>query len=335
MDGMHTLSITVVGAGIAGLWQALTLARRGHRVRLIERSREPFANAASAYAGAMLAPYCETEAAAPVIRDLGLTSIGMWRRTFPGTVSDGTLVVAAARDQAEVDRFARLTEGHQRLDMKALGALEPDLEGRFASGLFYAGEGHLDPGAAMSFLLAEIRRGGVEVEFGQDWPAGGAGADRIIDCRGLGAREELAGLRGVRGERLILRTREVSLRRSVRLLHPRQSVYLVPWGDGRFMLGATVIESEDDGPITVRSALELLGMAYALHPAFGEAQIIDAGAGVRPAFADNVPRAVLSGRTIHVNGMFRHGFLLAPALAQLVADHLETGAIDNRVFSTL
>ena len=98
------------------------------------------------------------------------------------------------------------------------------------------------------------------------------------------------------------------------------------------MVGATVIESDDDGPITVRSALELLGMAYALHPAFGEAEIVDAGAGVRPAFADNVPKIIVRGRTIHVNGLYRHGFLLAPALAELVADYLENGAIDERVF---
>jgi glycine oxidase len=93
-----------------------------------------------------------------------------------------------------------------------------------------------------------------------------------------------------------------------------------------------VIESDDDGPATVRSALELLGSAYALHPAFGEAQILDLGAGVRPAFADNVPKIVVRGRTIHVNGLYRHGFLLAPVLAELVADYLATGAVDDRVF---
>ena len=113
---MQKRSITVVGAGITGLWQALTLARRGHRVRLIEQSAEPFARAASRYAGAMLGPYCETEAAAPVIRDLGLKSMALWRETFPGTVLEGTLVLAAARDKGEVDRFARLTEGHETLD---------------------------------------------------------------------------------------------------------------------------------------------------------------------------------------------------------------------------
>ena len=151
MDDMQKLSIVVVGAGIAGLWQALTLLHRGHRVRLIERSREPFADAASAYAGAMLAPYCETEAAAPVIRDLGLKAIELWRTRFPGTVSEGTLVVAAARDQGEVERFARLTEGHERLDAAGLAALEPDLAGRFASGLFYAGGGASEPGRSHAF----------------------------------------------------------------------------------------------------------------------------------------------------------------------------------------
>ena len=98
------------------------------------------------------------------------------------------------------------------------------------------------------------------------------------------------------------------------------------------MIGATVIERGDDGPVTVRSALELLGMAYALHPAFAEAEIVEMGAGVRPAFADNVPKVRVMGRTIHVNGLFRHGFLLAPVLSTLVAGYLETGALDNRVF---
>jgi glycine oxidase len=100
------------------------------------------------------------------------------------------------------------------------------------------------------------------------------------------------------------------------------------------MVGATVIESEDAGPTTVRSALELLGLAYALHPGFGEAEIIDLGAGVRPAFPDNVPKVRIDGRTIHVNGMHRHGFLLAPLLSRLVADYLETGATEPGIFET-
>ena len=71
-----------------------------------------------------------------------------------------------------------------------------------------------------------------------------------------------------------------------------------------------------------------MGTAYALHPGFGEAQILETGAGVRPAFPDNVPRAIVrdGGRRIFVNGAFRHGFLLAPVLAEAVAGYLATGA---------
>jgi len=66
----------------------------------------------------------------------------------------------------------------------------------------------------------------------------------------------LKDLRGVRGERLLLRTRELALSRPVRLLHPRQPIYVVPQGDGRFVVGATVIEREDDGPMTNRGGDE-------------------------------------------------------------------------------
>jgi glycine oxidase len=329
---MRKRKITVVGAGIVGLWQAHTLAREGYEVRLVEQSATAFADAASAYAGAMLGPFCEKEVYAPVVRDLGLRAIGLWQEVFSGTVLKGTLVVASARDKGEIDHFARLTEGHERVDGRGIGALEPDLGGRFSSGLFYAGEGHVAPLAALEFLLCEVKGLGVDVSFGSSWRGDEGASDITIDCRGLGARRALPDLRGVRGERLIVRTHELRLHRPVRLLHPRHPIYVVPWGNGLYMVGATVIESDDAGPVTVRSALELLSMAYALHPAFGEAQIVEAGAGVRPSFADNVPKIIVSGQIIHVNGLYRHGFLLAPALAELVARYLDSGSIDDRVF---
>jgi len=329
---MTTPTITVAGAGIVGLWQALTLARRGFSVRLIERSVEPFAQSASALAGAMLAPYCEAEAADPLVRELGLKSLALWPQSYPGVTVKGTLVVAGTRDRAELVRFARMTDGFEKLDAEELNALEPGLEGRFAAGLHYPAEAHMAPAEAMRFLLDAIRAAGVQVAFSSTWTGRSSAEETVIDCRGLAARGELTGLRGVRGERAIVRVRDVDLMRPVRLLHPRHPLYVVPWGGRRYMIGATVIESDDDGPATVRSALELLGSAYALHPAFGEAQILDLGAGVRPAFADNVPKIVVRGRTIHVNGLYRHGFLLAPVLAELVADYLATGAVDDRVF---
>ncbi|HKZ97190.1 MAG TPA: FAD-dependent oxidoreductase [Hyphomicrobiaceae bacterium] len=322
--------MTVVGAGVLGLWQALTLARAGHRVRLVERSADPFARNASSHAGAMLAPDCEAESAPGLIRDLGREGLALWRGTYPRLVNAGSLVVAAARDRADLARFARLTSRHRSLGADEIGKLEPDLAGRFGEALYFPDEAHMAAPDALAFLLEAARAAGADVRLGTSWE-GGSGAAMVIDCTGLEARAELPSLRGVRGERLLLGSREVKLGRPVRLLHPRHPLYVVPWGEGRYLVGATMIESEDEGPVTVRSALELLGTAYALAPAFGEAEILETGSGVRPAFPDNVPRAVVrdGGRRILVNGAFRHGFLLAPVLAKAVADFLATGAADH------
>ena len=152
------------------------------------------------------------------------------------------------------------------------------------------------------------------------WPLADADADIVVDCRGLAARDALPDLRGVRGEMIVVRSPDVSLARPVRMLHPRLPLYIVPRGDGLFMIGATMIESERRGPVSVRSAVELLNAAYALHPAFGEAEIVELGADLRPAFPDNLPQVRRTGRVLHANGLYRHGFLLAPALARRVAD---------------
>jgi glycine oxidase len=325
-------SIVVAGAGIIGLWQAYVLARAGNRVRLVEESAEPFARSSSRWAAAMIAPECEAEGAPPIVRELGHEGLALWRAMYPGLIVNGTLVVAPARDAADLARFARMTDQHELADAARLAKLEPDLAGRFERGLYYASEAHIDAVKAMNWLLTEIRALGVEVDLGQSWQRGSE--DVTIDCRGIGARTDLPSLRGVRGERLLIQSRDVKLARPVRLLHPRQPIYVVPHSEGRFVVGASVIEREDDGPMTVKSALDLLGSAYALHPAFGEASIIDVGAGIRPAFPDNVPRVIVEddGRMIRVNGAYRHGFLLAPVLAKAVVAYVSDGRIESPLF---
>ena len=322
--------ITVAGAGILGLWQALMLARRGHAVRLIEKSESPFAESASALAGTMLAPHCEAETAPSDVSDWGRHGLNLWREAYPDIIFRGSLVLAAPRDTPDLEQFAKRTTGHTKVGAEEIGALEPLLAGRFASALFYADEAHLVTPDALAFLLEEAKKVGVQTEVGSayDRSISTATDDITIDCRGFAARNELSNLRGVRGERLLIKTDEVQLSRPVRFLHPRYPLYIVPWNEGRYLVGATMIESEDDGRITVRSALDLLGALYALHPAFGEAEILETASGIRPAFSDNVPRAIVrdGGRHIHVNGAYRHGFLLAPVLAEAVADHIERAA---------
>jgi glycine oxidase len=321
-EARASLAITVVGAGILGLWQALMLARAGHRVRLVEKSEAPFSESASRFAGAMLAPGCESEAT-PALRTLGPRGLALWRAIYPRLFNAGSLVVAAPRDHAEMLRFARAAEPPETLDGAGLATLEPDLAGRFSQAFYFPDEAHMQTPDAMAFLLEAVREAGGTVDLGTEWQPDD-GADVVVDCRGMAAREDLPELRGVRGERLLIRSDEIRLTRPVRLLHPRQPLYVVPWGDGRYLVGATVIESEDAGPITVRSAMELLATAYALHPAFGEATVLEAGAGIRPAFPDNLPRAEVrnGGALILVNGAHRNGFLLGPVLAEAVRDYL-------------
>ncbi len=159
-------NITVIGAGVAGLWQAFRLARDGHSVRLIERSSAPFETAASRLAGAMLAPFCEGEAAEPWITALGREAVPLWREAFPETAANGSLVVALPRDIGELSRFSRMTHHHQTVGADEIAALEPALAGRFRQGLFYPEEGHLQPLRALAALLKRLDEMGVETRFG-------------------------------------------------------------------------------------------------------------------------------------------------------------------------
>lgn len=324
------MTILVKGAGVAGLATALELARRGVSVEVVER-RADIGLGASHWAGGMLAPYCEREAAEEIVLTSGLLAADWWDEAVPGLVERrGTLVLANPRDLADLKRFATRTRGHRWLGEDEIAELEPDLAGRFGSGLFFSEEAHLDPRKALRGLHQAARQLGVSFHFGEE--AGDAGDyARVVDCRGPQAIGEIEGLRGVRGEMLYLETADVSLSRPVRLLHPRHPLYIVPRGNGLFMLGATMIETEDDGPITARSMMELLNTAYALHPAFAEASIVETGTGIRPAFQDNVPRLVETSEGLAVAGMHRHGFLMAPALAREAAERLTTtNAIEIR-----
>jgi glycine oxidase len=321
--------VSIIGAGIAGAWQALLFAQAGHTVTLHERSDESLTDSTSHWAGGMLAPYCEAEVAEPIISRLGLRSLDLWRRELPDTPFNGSLVVAHARERNDFERFARMTEDHERLDAAGLARLEPLLEGRFREALFFPAEGHVEPRRVLPKLHERIRAAGGTIKFNSDVSAQDLDGI-VIDCRGLSARDETPELRGVKGEMILIETSEVELKRPVRLIHPRWPLYVIPREDHLFMLGATSIETEDTG-VSVRSALELLGAAYSVHPAFAEARIVEFGSGLRPAFPDNLPRIGIRGGKINVNGLYRHGFLIAPALAELTLAYVQRGQLDNEV----
>ncbi|PDS74760.1 glycine oxidase ThiO [Rhizobium sp. L43] len=311
------MRVLVKGAGVAGLTVAHELLRRGAEVTISNPSQN-FREAASWLAGGMLAPWCERESADEAVLERGRDSADRWEAILPGkVVRNGTLVVAPNRDQNELKRFASRTTGYRWVEEREIATLEPSLAGRFRHSLFFPQEAHLDPREVLLSLKSDLSAKGV---IFVDAIADDGEFAEIVDCTGVARLGQSPDLRGVRGEMLYLQTEEVTLARPVRLLHPRFPVYIVPRGEGLFMVGATMIETEFQGPITARSLMELLNAAYALHPAFADAAIVETGAGIRPAFPDNFPRVTRESNVIILNGLYRHGFLLAPTMAAEAAD---------------
>ena len=308
--------VDIMGAGVAGLAVAAALAEAGHDVRVFDIAEAQGPAQCSWWAGGMLAPHCERVTAEEAVVELGSEAADWWERRTGSVVRNGTLVVAPGRDRAELSRFARRTAAYEEIGAEAIAALEPDLAGRFDRALHFPTEAHLDPRRALAALAEGLRARGVGIRHGETPPGDGA---LTVDCRGFAASGDLPDLRGVKGEMLVVRSADIALSRPVRLVHPRHPLYVVPRGEGIFMLGATMIESADRRRITARSMMELLGAAHSLHPAFAEAEVLEIGVDVRPAFPDNLPRAEWRDGRLVVNGFYRHGFLLAPAMARRAA----------------
>lgn len=340
MDNIiHDKNIAVVGAGILGLMNACALSRVGHRVTLYDPAGFPGRNA-SFLAGGMLAPYSEIEHMPMPYVQAGLESIALWRSMMPGFnvqvdfAQEGSLFIAHGEDAYMMERFAaHLPDSAKwrRVARDDLGPLEPQLAGRFSSGLFLEEEAHIYPEQAMVALVEMLHAQGVELreEAVDDLSALSLHYDYVIDCRGYGAEGDDPDLRGVKGELALVENKEFSLKRPVRLMHPRYPLYIVPRPDDVFMIGATVIESGDDEGVSVRSAMELMSALYSLHPSFGEARVIDLLAGVRPSYMDNLPRIRCRGNIVSCNGSFRHGYLLAPAMARDVCEIVERQDVDS------
>jgi glycine oxidase len=298
----------------------------------------------------MLAPYSEVVACERAIFDWGCAALPLWPALLAELREDsgcevffqqrGSLVVAHARDRNLWLQFNQrlrhavpeAADAVRLLDRAALAEIEPDLT-QFGEATLLVDEGTLDNRELLQALERALRSLGVQWNEGVGVDRVDAGAieidgaqqrfDLAIDTRGFGAKPQLAGLRGVRGEVLWVRAPEVRLSRPVRLMHPRYQLYIAPKRDAVYVIGATEIESEALTPITVRSSLELQSALYSVHTGFAEAQVLHAYANCRPAFIDNLPRIDCAAGLLRVNGLYRHGYLLGPLVLQLALATLD------------
>jgi glycine oxidase len=108
------------------------------------------------------------------------------------------------------------------------------------------------------------------------------------------------------------------------LIHPRYPIYIAPKEDHVFVIGATEIETEDLSPASVRSTLELLSAAYTVHSGFAEARILEVTTQARPTLTDNLPAIrCMNDRSLQINGLYRHGFLISPAMLDVVVEWVQ------------
>ena len=346
----------ILGAGLMGRLLALSLARQGHRVELHDAGAADASHAAARAAAAMLAPLAESAVTEAHVVAMGQHSLARWPQIIAGLPQpvffqqNGTLIVWHRQDAAEAQRLRQhLDRTTQRtpdlapaqlLDAAGLARAEPALAGRFGQGLLLPGEGQLDNRQLLDALLAALQAEGVALHWHspgepQAWRPGQAGQpDWVLDCRGVGAKPAWRQLRGVRGEVVRLHAPEVTLARPTRLVHPRYPIYIAPKEDQVFVIGATEIESEDRSPASVRSALELLSAAYSVHSGFAEARLLEMSTQLRPTLPDNLPALRWLGeRSLQVNGLYRHGFLIAPAVLDATLALIEGSSAVAQRFS--
>ncbi len=268
----------------------------------------------------------------------------------------GAIMISHEQDKGDYQRFVRHLKNNypeqalRSLNRAQLMALEPEIGRSFNQGLFIPQEGQLGNRRLLVALRKQLEKEALKaasgntlhwlseccvtaidvakesskVSFIQGTKEKSQQFDLVIDCRGTGASNKhslkncqpLNDLRSVRGELFQLLAPDVNISRPVRLMHPRYQLYIAPKGKGFYVVGATEIESDDDSPMTVRSAMELLSAAYSVHPGFAEANIRQHISQCRPAFSDNQPKIIQQDSLIQVNGLFRHGFLIAPVVLE-------------------
>nr|WP_315496076.1 FAD-dependent oxidoreductase [uncultured Rhodoferax sp.] len=340
---MAAKRIGIVGAGVLGRLLAYTLSRAGHAVQVFDPASGPGPRADSGSlaagwtAAGMLSPVAELERAGAEVFALGIRSCALWPQIVQGLDQpvelrmQGSLLLAHRSDAGAAQRVVGLLQAKadapyqpQPLTPAQLRELEPSISGPALAWLLPC-EGKIHPIQALQALAAQATAQGVQWHWGTTVSAVEASVlrvgdaqhrfDHVFDVRGVGAKPALP-VRGVRGEVFWLHAPGVQLHRPVRLLHPRHSVYLVPRPGDVIVVGASEIESEDRSPVSLRSTLELLSAAHSAIPALAEARVLHSETNLRPALPDNLPVVRHSAGKTEINGLFRHGWLIAPALVE-------------------
>ena len=356
MDSIAQGRFAIVGAGLMGRLLAVELAQVGGQVDLYDQGGPDAALSAARVAAAMLAPLAESAITENNVVNMGVHSLSRWPEIIAKLASpvffqqNGSLILWHRQDANDAERFVKHLQKNQHsnpvltepelLDSKRLLEIEPSVADRFNQGLYLPNEGQLDNRQLLNALALELSNLPVNLHWHQSLePLALEQSDQydwVIDCRGLGAKEDWSEtkgnyLRGVRGEVIRLYAPEVNLRRPTRLIHPRYPIYIAPKENHIYVVGATEIESDDHSEMSVRSAMELLSAVYTVHSGFAEARILEMATQCRPTLKNNLPEVRIESGTgpakrLSINGLYRHGFMIAPAILDSVIELLISGS---------
>jgi glycine oxidase len=358
-----------VGAGVIGLASAWRAAERGANVCVLERD-QPAAGATGVAAG-MLAPVGEASWGEERLLALNFESLRRWPAFAEqlesesgletGFARHGALHVALDRDEAEELRHRYELHRKLGLDSKWLAGrecrrLEQGLATAVRGGAHVPGEASVDPRRVVAALLGALDQRGVAVHSGAEvvaadregsnWRVGTAdgrdfqGASLVLTAGSWSGRarwlpEDVPPVRPVKGE--ILTLRGSSEEPVCTGIIAGERVYMVPRGDGRLIVGATVEERGFETTVTAGGVHELLREAYRLIPQIAELELVEATAGLRPGSPDNAPLigAGNADGLLIATGHFRNGMLQAPVTADSIAALLagESPPVDLEPFS--
>lgn len=342
------MQIGIAGAGLVGRLLAYALSTHGHQVTVFDPAHDAQERVAAGWTAAgMLCPLAEMDTGDDYVYQLGERSLALWQMISERSNNaidlrlKGSLMLAHQGDEGAAQQMISLLahkspnpeDKPQAIDLKKLQELEPAIHGP-AHAWFLPQEGQVDTSLAMNYLQRAAN--GVTWHWGTTVKAVKPHSiitaddethhfDWVFDARGVGARRlkhphptaiSCDNVRGVRGEVFWVQAPDVELARPIRLLHPRYHVYIVPRQDNLFVIGASSIESEDRSPVSVRTTVELLAAAHSVLPGLAEGRLVHTETNLRPALVDNLPRIETEDGISRINGLFRHGWMIAPALVE-------------------
>jgi glycine oxidase len=349
------VKIGIIGAGIMGRLIAIELLKKNYLISLFEKDDILSSHSCAATAAGMLAPWSEATESTDLVFELGLYSLDLWPEILNSINSsdlfmrNGTAHLALYREKYKLDNaLSRLKMRNININYKEINDLNKEqlignYSENYSAGYYLPNEASIDPRAFLERSNLFFKKNNLNFfantkvnHFSKNKISTNEGNyefDIVINTTGMGCKKEFKAnlnlLRGVRGSLLLVEAPLVNIHSIIRLMHLRYPVYIVPRGNHKYIIGATSHESECIKPMTVESLLELLSVATHFDKGFLEAHILEQRVNLRPTFENGSPQIHKINDVYYINGLYRNGITISPAIANIFCKYLDDFKFKN------